>query len=96
MTARLADDFRAKLFRELGRPNVVARLVGGGNREYHRGADLAEGLQVGAVGHVIAKIITHGQPSEPSQMSKAAGFLDAPGEFAGPGLQLRRDVAGSA
>jgi hypothetical protein len=41
----------AKHGRGLGRPDVVAGFeIGGGCREYDRGADLAERLQIGAVG----------------------------------------------
>src|SRR4029077_14887400 len=46
----------------LGRPDVVARLqIRGCCGEYHGQADLAEGLQVGTVGHVISKVVAQGQ-----------------------------------
>ena len=44
----------------LGRLDVVARFkVWGRYRKYHWGADLAERLQIGAVGHVIAEVSAH-------------------------------------
>jgi hypothetical protein len=46
----------------LGRPDVVARLqIRSCSWDYHRGADLAESLQIGTVGHVIAEVVAHGQ-----------------------------------
>ena len=48
--------------RGLGRPDIVAGFeIGGRCREYDGGADLAERLQIGAIGHVIAEIVAHGQ-----------------------------------
>jgi hypothetical protein len=52
----------AKHGRGLGRPDIVAGFeIGGGCREYDGCADVAESIQIGAVGHVIPEIVAHGQ-----------------------------------
>ena len=44
----------------LGRQDVVSGFqIGGGFREYYGRADLAEGLHIGAVGHIISKVVAH-------------------------------------
>ena len=43
----------------VGQMSSRGSKFGGGFREYYRRADLAEGLQIGAVGHVISKVVAH-------------------------------------